>query len=875
MSDIPRSAAGSDENESAFAAIASAVLRQATTFVGVCDAQLRPWFLNGAGREMVGLSPDTNVAAYRITDFFTARHRAFVETVSLPTMLREGRWEGELCFRHFTDPSRETEVRWSAFALRDGGGRLIGAAAFTNDISVRKQAERALRDQQMLLASVLDNLPLGVGVYDRHGDLVHSNQRMRDYAGVARLPSREPASSARWRGYDADKQLILTDGYPGALALRGKPVTPGIDFLYSNGEAPERWLRVSAVPFRREGDDADEAIVVVQDVDDLKRAAERIEEAGAELASQSRFLEATLSSIPDFVYAFDPERRFAYANPAMLALFGLSADEMLGRTFADLDYPPELADRLNAHVDRVLRNGVTVEDEVFYESPTGYRAYFAFLWGPVRGADGSVELVVGVSRDTSERRAVEEELKKSAARLRAATELVGLGIYSWDPLTSALDWDERLRAMWGLPADAPVDIHVFEAGIHPDDLARVHDAIAACVEPAGDGNYKVEYRVIGRDDSVTRHIATSGQTTFMNGRAVGFIGAAIDVTEQRRTEAAIRASEAQFRSFAEHSSNLIWIGDPTAERILYRSAAFERIWGVPCPEAPVTLAEWMNDVHPDDRQQVQRALAMVKAGEVAQCEFRIIRPTDGAVRWLRDTSFPIRDEHGAVTRMGGITEDLTQEDGRQVYVVSTRAAEARRLASLIRRLGYSARTFESASAFLDIAPVLAPGCVLVDLRKVKDEGLSIPRELKARSITLPTIALDAPAADVASAVAAMKAGAIDYVTVADEKSLRATLANAMAECHGAARPTTRDENAIARLARLTPREREVLAGLVEGGTNKTIGQELGISPRTVELHRAHVMNRLNASSLTELLQIAFAAGLAPPSDAGPKPRKAL
>jgi FixJ family two-component response regulator len=165
--------------------------------------------------------------------------------------------------------------------------------------------------------------------------------------------------------------------------------------------------------------------------------------------------------------------------------------------------------------------------------------------------------------------------------------------------------------------------------------------------------------------------------------------------------------------------------------------------------------------------------------------------------------------------------------------------------------------------------------VLVDLRKVKDEGLSIPRELKARSITLPTIALDAPAADVASAVAAMKAGAIDYVTVADEKSLRATLANAMAECHGAARPTTRDENAIARLARLTPREREVLAGLVEGGTNKTIGQELGISPRTVELHRAHVMNRLNASSLTELLQIAFAAGLAPPSDAGPKPRKAL
>jgi PAS domain S-box-containing protein len=418
-----------------------------------------------------------------------------------------------------------------------------------------------------------------------------------------------------------------------------------------------------------------------------------------------------------------------------------------------------------------------------------------------------------------------------------------------------------------------VDIHVFEAGIHPDDLARVHDAIAACVDPAGDGNYNVEYRVIGRDDSVTRHIATSGQTTFANGRGVGFIGAAIDVTAQRRTEAAIRASEAQFRSFAEHSSNMIWIGDPTVEKILYRSAAFERIWGIPHSEAPVMLAEWMKDVHPDDRQQVERALAMVKAGEVAQSEFRIIRPADSAVRWLRDTSFPIRDEDGAVTRIGGITEDLTQEDTHQVYIVSTRAAEARRLASLVRGVGYRARTFERASAFLDIAPVLAPGCVLVDLRKARDEGLSIPRELKARSIALPTIVLDTPAADVASAVAAMKAGAIDYMTVADEVSLRTTLADAIAECQGGARPTTRDESAVARLAKLTPREREVLVGLVEGGTNKTIGQELGISPRTVELHRAQVMNRLNASSLTELLQIAFAAGLVPSKGGSRKPRK--
>lgn len=603
-----------------------------------------------------------------------------------------------------------------------------------------------------------------------------------------------------------------------------------------------------------------------QEAGDLTRAVERTDAPRAKLARHSRFLEATLSSIPDFVYAFDRQRRFAYANPAMLALFGLSADEMLGKTFADLDYPADLADRLNGHIDRVLRDGVTVEDEVFYRSPTGYAAYFAFLWGPIRAEDGSVELVVGVSRDTSERRAIEEALRKSEARLRAATELAGLGIYSWDPVTGALEWDDRMRAMWGLPPDVAVNMEVFEAGIHPDDLSSVHRAIAACADPAGNGRYNIEYRVLGRD-GVARHVATSGRTIFAKGRAVSFIGAAIDVTAQRRNEVAIRASEALFRSFADNSRNQIWIGDPVERTIIYRSAAYERIWGVACSEAPTAFARWMDDVHPDDRRQVEHALETVTAGEVAQIEYRIVRPSDGAIRSLRDTSFPIPDEHGAVTRIGGITEDLTLDDVRQVYVVCTRAAEARRLAGILRAQGYRARTFASGSAFLDLAPVLAPGCVLVDLRTARNAGLSIPRELRARSITLPTIALDAPGADVGAAVAAMKAGAVDYVTLTDEASFRAALANALTECPGTMRPTTRDENAGARVARLTPREREVLVGLVEGGTNKSIAQKLCISPRTVELHRSQVMNRLNASSLTELLQIALAAGIAPSAGA--------
>lgn len=89
------------------------------------------------------------------------------------------------------------------------------------------------------------------------------------------------------------------------------------------------------------------------------------------------------------------------------------------------------------------------------------------------------------------------------------------------------------------------------------------------------------------------------------------------------------------------------------------------------------------------------------------------------------------------------------------------------------------------------------------------------------------------------------------------------LATAVAECRGAAQSPPPDDTAAARVARLTPREREVLLHLVDGETNKMIGQALGISPRTVELHRAQVMKRLNATNLSELLQIALGAGIAP------------
>ena len=99
-----------------------------------------------------------------------------------------------------------------------------------------------------------------------------------------------------------------------------------------------------------------------------------------------------------------------------------------------------------------------------------------------------------------------------------------------------MQWDDTLRAMWGLAAGAPVDYEVWRAGVHPDDLARVEAAVHRCADPRGDGVYDIEYRVIGKMDGVERWIATRGQTNFENDAPVSFFGVALEITGRKRIE---------------------------------------------------------------------------------------------------------------------------------------------------------------------------------------------------------------------------------------------------------------------------------------------------------------------------------------------------
>jgi two-component system, LuxR family, response regulator FixJ len=194
-----------------------------------------------------------------------------------------------------------------------------------------------------------------------------------------------------------------------------------------------------------------------------------------------------------------------------------------------------------------------------------------------------------------------------------------------------------------------------------------------------------------------------------------------------------------------------------------------------------------------------------------------------------------------------------------VHVVDDDEAVRDSLGLLLEAAGLSVRTYDSATAFLKALPSLAAGCVLTDVRMPELDGLALQRRLTELGIRLPVIVMTGHG-DVPIAVEALKAGAADFLEKPfDDAQLLAAVSSALA----ASQRKSEEEAAIAgiarRLASLTPREREVLDKLVAGQPNKTIAYDLGSSPRTVEVHRARVMEKMGVRSLPELVRMTIAA----------------
>lgn len=200
-------------------------------------------------------------------------------------------------------------------------------------------------------------------------------------------------------------------------------------------------------------------------------------------------------------------------------------------------------------------------------------------------------------------------------------------------------------------------------------------------------------------------------------------------------------------------------------------------------------------------------------------------------------------------------------DRRMIHIVDDEDAIRRSAGFMLKTSGYAVATYASGVAFLREVRHVEAGCILLDVRMPEMDGLEVQQALLERGIAMPVIILTGHG-DISIAVRAMKAGAVEFIEKPFEKAtLLAAIAAGFDRLDGLGRRSEKALEAAVLIAGLTSREQDVLKGLADGLPNKTIAFDLGISPRTVEVHRANLMTKLGVRSLSDALRIAFAANL--------------
>lgn len=396
----------------------------------------------------------------------------------------------------------------------------------------------------------------------------------------------------------------------------------------------------------------------------LATKAQQVESALTE--SEERF-RALVQSASDAIVVADQRGHIVSWNIAATVMFGYTEQEIVGQPLTTI-MPERYRD---AHRDGFRR---------FVESGEG-----RFIGRPLElhglkksGDEFPLELSLaawkagshiyfsGIVRDISKRKEAEASQRLNEERLDYAMRGSNDGFWHaqpfadvpWHSPKTPVWWSPRLKEMLGFQdQEFPNTLDSWSSRIHPEDKDRVFAALRGHIEERRP--YDVEYRLLNKQGQY-RWFRARGQGAWDHkGRLIRMAGSLQCITDRKRAEEALRESEERFRQLAEHIREVFWLTDPEKQQMLYISPAFETIWGISCGRLYASPGAWLESIHPDDRERVSLAARTKQATGEYDEEYRIIRP-DGALRWIRDRAFPIRNEAGTVYRIAGLAEDITE-----------------------------------------------------------------------------------------------------------------------------------------------------------------------------------------------------------------------
>ena len=395
--------------------------------------------------------------------------------------------------------------------------------------------------------------------------------------------------------------------------------------------------------------------VIVQGIDftEQRQAEAELARVTIESERQRRMFETALSNMADFIYLFDRDGRFTYVNKALLDLWGKDLSEATGRNFFDLDYPPELAARLQDQIQEVIQTGRPLRDETPYTSSFGTASY-EYIFVPVFGLDGKIEAVAGSTRDITDRKRMEMSLRESEQRHRAL-------------VTATSDVVYRMSADWSLmqPLDGRDLVASnsnqirdwMEKNIPEFEHGRLRDAIKMAV--SNKRTFELEHQVIRADGTLGWTFSRAIPILDQQGNIVEWFGMASDVTRRKLAEEELRDIRSRMEASLAAGAIGTWSWDVVSDQF-YGDGSLARMFMVdPNDVAGSNLSRIMERIHPDDRLRVGELInKALQDADRYEADYRVTQ-SNGTWKWVAARGLIERDASGQAVRFPGVVIDVT------------------------------------------------------------------------------------------------------------------------------------------------------------------------------------------------------------------------
>ena len=413
------------------------------------------------------------------------------------------------------------------------------AVLFTN-VTDRKRAEAALQESEEQSRNILESITDGFFALDQDWRFTYVNPQGERL--LARTPG-DLQGKVIWEEYPGTVGMEFERAYRHTASER---VASSFISFYPDHNC---WYEVYAYPA------ADGITVYFKNVTDRKQAEAALQQTSAELERQLQRFDAIATSVPDFIYTFDQSGRFTYSNQQLLNLLQKTSAEVLGKNFFDLEYPIDLATRLQNQIQQVIETRETVRDETPYTSAVGTRAY-EYIFVPLFDANGSVESVAGVTRDITERKQSEATLLEQANLLQLIIDSIGDGLILANPQGEFVLTNQAAESIFGrLTNEKPCDEWSKTYGLFlPDGQTFFPDEQLPLMR-AIQGEYVNDVEVFVRHNPAVegRWVSISGfPVRDRSGELTGGVITCRDITERQR----ILQQEQAAREEAERANRL-------------------------------------------------------------------------------------------------------------------------------------------------------------------------------------------------------------------------------------------------------------------------------------------------------------------------------